>query len=174
MGEGNRLNIRKSSCQWDVFGCEIFSQGKEVKASLFGSRAGQNCFWSSSSGSGGGGEKSSSCAWRSGRYTRGSGWMYSEKEQEEQGRLKEEWCTHRHEGHNKRSNRGAVGISRQKQERKQGKQRGKEAGAAESQDRKEWWEMLREALQGARVQGWMTTARSGFCFVNSVALAKQS
>lgn len=26
-----------------MFGCEIFSQGKEVKASLFGSRAGQPC-----------------------------------------------------------------------------------------------------------------------------------
>lgn len=79
--------------------------------------------------------------------------MHSKKEQEEQGRLKEERRAHRHKGHHKRSNRGAVGSSRQKQERKQGKQRGKGAGATERQDRQEWWEMLREALQGASVQG---------------------
>lgn len=111
MGEGNRLNIRKSSCQWDVFGCEIFSQGKEVKASLFGSGAGQNCV-RSSSGSGGGGEKGGSCAWRSSRYTRGSGWMHGEEKQGA-GRLQ---SGARHKGDNKGSNGGRAGSSRQKLE----------------------------------------------------------
>lgn len=60
--------------------------------------------------------------------------MHSEKEQEEQRRLTEEWCSHRHEGHNKRINRGTVGSSRRKQERKQGKQRGKESSLAVSQE----------------------------------------
>lgn len=89
-----------------------------------------------------------------GRADRGEkGWMGWMLGQEEQGRLKEERGTHRPQGHHKRSNRGAVGSSRQKQERKQGKQKGKEAEAAEAQGRKEWWEMLREALQGASGQG---------------------
>lgn len=78
--------------------------------------------------------------------------MHCEKKQEEQGRLTEEWCSHRQEGHNKRINRGTVGSSRQKQERKRGRQRGKEAGAAEMRVAKEWWEMPREALQGANVR----------------------
>lgn len=165
MGEGNSLNIRKSSCQWDVFGCEIFSQGKEVKASLFASRAGQNCFWSSgSSGSGGGGEKSSSCAWRRGRSTRGSGWMHSEKKQEELGRLEEEWCAHRHRAH-KRSNRVTVGSSTQKR---------REGRGSRGEERQEWWAMLRDALQGASVQARVATARSPFPSVNSMASAKQS
>lgn len=95
--------------------------------------------------------------------------MHSEKKQEEQRRLTEECCSHRHEGHNKRINRGTVGSSRQKQERKQGKQR----GAAEMQDTKEWWEMPREALQGASVR-LNDNSKVSFCFVNTVALAKQS
>lgn len=99
--------------------------------------------------------------------------MHSEKEQEEQRRLTEEWCSHRHEGHNKRINRGTVGSSRQKQERKQGKQRGKEAGAVEMQNMKEWWEMPREALQGASVR-LNDNSKVSFCFLNTVALAKQS
>lgn len=98
--------------------------------------------------------------------------MHSEKKQEEQGRLTEEWCSHRHEGHDKRINRGTVGSSKQKQERK-GKQRGKEAGAAEMRDKKEWWEMPREALQGANVRQ-NDNSKVFFCFVNAVALAKQS
>lgn len=98
--------------------------------------------------------------------------MHSEKKQEEQRRLKEEWCSHRCEGHNKRIIRGTVGSSRQKQEIKQGKQRGKEAGAAEMQDTKEWWEMPREALQGAIVR-LNDNSKVSFCFVNTVALAKQ-
>lgn len=96
-----------------------------------------------------------------------------EERQEEQRRLTEEWCSHRREGHNKRINRGTVGSSRQKREIKQGEQRGKEAGAAEMQDEKEWWEMPREALQEAIVR-LNDNSKVSFCFVNTVALAKQS
>lgn len=66
-----------------------------------------------------------------------------------------------------------MGSGRQKRERKQGKQRGKEAGAAEMRDTKEWWEMPREAVLGANVR-LTDNSKVSFCFVNTVALAKQS
>lgn len=66
-----------------------------------------------------------------------------------------------------------MGSGRQKQERKRGKQRGKEAGAAEMRDAKEWWEMPREALQGANVR-LNDNSKVSFCFVNTVPLPKQS
>lgn len=75
---------------------------------------------------------------------------YSQKQQEEQGRLKD-WCTHTPaRGTHKRGNRGTVGRSGQKQDRKQ---RGKEARVVAMRDRKEQCEMLKEALQGASVRG---------------------
>lgn len=159
MGEGNRLNIRKSSCQWDVFGCEIFSQGKEVKASLFGSRAGQPC--KAAVGAVGCREGQQLCV--VGQIVWGKHWM---QRGQTRGRGQQET-----QGDNKESN-GA-----------------REGGGTKAGENRESWEKKRQELQAHRMeeasekgrvipresgQGWALTTRSPGFVVNLVALVEHS